>query len=360
MRAALGLAARDLGRVWPNPAVGALIVKDGRIVGRGWTQAGGRPHAETVALRQAGAQAAGATAYVTLEPCCHHGKTPPCSEALIAAGIARVVVPLVDPDPRVSGRGVAALQAGGIAVALDVCAPEARALNRGFFKRVQDELPMVTLKTATTTDSRIATSAGESQWITGEGARAAAHALRATHDAILIGSATAIADDPLLTCRLPGLEERSPVRVLLDARLRTPLAAGLFKTAREVPLWVFTAVAGDDAQVGARRAAGAEVHCVAPDASGHGVDLRQTLGALAGRGITRVLAEAGGDLAAALLRDGLVDELVVFRAPSLLGGDALPMAGALGIAALDRKIALTRTGVRTLGNDLVETYRLWN
>ncbi|MGY4803023.1 bifunctional diaminohydroxyphosphoribosylaminopyrimidine deaminase/5-amino-6-(5-phosphoribosylamino)uracil reductase RibD, partial [Teichococcus aerofrigidensis] len=214
MRAALALAARGLGNTWPNPAVGCVIVKEGVVVGRGWTAPGGRPHAETEALRRAGAAARGATAYVTLEPCCHWGRTPPCADALIAAGVARVVVAMQDPDPRVDGAGLRRLREAGIAVASGMLEAEARALNAGFLKRLASGLPLLTLKLATTLDGRIATRAGESQWITGPAARRAAHALRGRHDAVLVGSGTALADDPDLTCRLPGFAPVPTVRVV--------------------------------------------------------------------------------------------------------------------------------------------------
>src|SRR5262245_12025323 len=245
MRAALGLAARGLGRTWPNPAVGCVLVREGRVVGRGWTQPGGRPHAETEALGRAGDAARGATAYVSLEPCSHTGKTPPCADALIAAGIGRVVAAVEDPDPRVSGRGLARLRDAGIAVTTGVCAAEADELNAGFFMRVKLGRPLVSLKLATSLDGRIATHTGDSRWITGEAARRRAHLLRATHDAILVGTGTALADDPALTCRLPGLGERSPVRVVLDRQLRLPAATKLLATAREVLTWIVTTAASD-------------------------------------------------------------------------------------------------------------------
>ena len=227
MAGALALARRGLGRVAPNPAVGCVLVKDGHIIGRGWTLNGGRPHAETEALRRAGSAAKGATAYVTLEPCAHHGKTGPCAEALVAAGIARAVVAIEDPDPRVSGKGIAILQRAGIAVTMGVGQAAAAAINEGFFRRVRDRRPLFTLKLATSLDGRIATHTGESRWITGEKARAQAHLLRAEHDAVLIGSDTALIDDPKLTCRLPGLERVSPLRIVLDGRLRLPLTHDL-------------------------------------------------------------------------------------------------------------------------------------
>jgi len=210
MQAALALARRGLGTVWPNPAVGCVIVKEGRVVGRGWTQPGGRPHGETEALRRAGEGAVGATAYVSLEPCCHWGQTPPCVDALIAAGIRRVVVPLEDPDPRVAGGGLRRLHEAGLEVETGLCAAEAAEVNAGFFSRLRLGRPLVTLKLGTSLDGRIATASGESQWITGPPARERAHALRAAHDAIMVGTGTALADDPQLTCRLPGLAQRSP------------------------------------------------------------------------------------------------------------------------------------------------------
>src|SRR5260221_1598385 len=223
MRAAIALARRGLGDVWPNPAVGCVIVVNGIGVGRGWTQRGGGPNGEPEALAGAGAAARGATAYVSLEPCCHWGKTPPCTDALIAAGIARVVIPIEDPDPRVSGEGIARLRAAGIAVETGLCADEAAELNAGFLLRMRAGRPLVTLKLATTLDGRIATRSGESQWITGPLAPDRAHALRASHDAVMAGSNTVIADDPQLTCRLPELAHPSPVPILVDTRLPGPL-----------------------------------------------------------------------------------------------------------------------------------------
>src|SRR6266853_3702784 len=259
MRAALGLARRGLGRVWPNPAVGCVIVKDGRAVGRGWTQPGGRPHAETEALARAAAAAHGATAYVTLEPCCHWGRTPPCADALIAAGLGRVVVALEDPDPRVAGGGVARLRAAGIAVEAGLGAAEAAEINAGFFQRVRLGRPLVTLKLATSLDGRIATASGESRWITGAPARERAHLLRATHDAILVGTDTVLTDDPQLTCRLPGLASRSPVRIVLDRQLRIPPTARIIAEARQVPTWLMTLSSANPGRQKSLRAAGVEV-----------------------------------------------------------------------------------------------------
>lgn len=354
MAVALGLARRGLGRVWPNPSVGCVIVKDGRVVGRGWTQPGGRPHAETEALRRAGAAARGATVYISLEPCAHHGKTPPCADALIDAGVARAVVAIEDPFRRVAGRGLERMRSAGIDVVTGVGHDAAAALNAGFFMRIGDARPLFTLKTASTLDGRIATHTGESQWITGEPARARGHALRASADAVMVGVGTALADDPRLDCRLPGLADRSPVRIVVDSRARLPLTSRLVRTARETPTWLLT-LAGQDARHRAFADAGIEVIEVAPDADGN-LDLEVGAGALGDRGLTRVLVEGGGRLAAGLLRVGLVDRLVWFRAPRLIGGDGLPATEAFGVDRLDQAPAFRRIAVVALGDDVMETY----
>ena len=355
MGLALALARRGLGQVWPNPAVGCVLVKDGAIVGRGWTQKGGRPHAETEALRRAGAAARGATAYVTLEPCSHVGQTGPCSQALVEAGIARAVVATTDPDPRVDGQGNEMLRRAGIAVALGLRREEADEVNAGFFKRVRQGLPLVTLKLATSLDGRIATRSRESRWITGEAARRRTHLLRAGHDAILVGSNTVADDDPELTCRLPGLAERSPVRVVFDASHRLPLTAKIVAGSRQVPTWV---VVGPDAPAARRHAladAGAVVLDGKGDAYGH-IDIAEALRALAARGITRVLCEGGGGIAAALLRWDLVDRLAWFHAPVVIGGDGVPAAEALGTTTLAVAPRFRRCSVEPVGEDVFETY----
>ncbi|HYH38507.1 MAG TPA: bifunctional diaminohydroxyphosphoribosylaminopyrimidine deaminase/5-amino-6-(5-phosphoribosylamino)uracil reductase RibD [Azospirillum sp.] len=355
MRAALALAARGLGTTAPNPSVGCVLVKDGVVVGRGWTQPGGRPHGETEALTRAGDAARGSTAYVTLEPCNHHGKTPPCSEALIAAGVARVVIACEDPDPRVAGGGIKRLREAGVEVVTGVCADEAWELNRGFFSRILHGRPLVTLKLATTLDGRIATHRGESKWITGAEARALGHGLRARHDAIMVGIRTALADDPDLTCRLPGLEGRSPVRIVFDSRLRLPLTCKLVRTAKTVPTWI---VARDDCEPLRRQAladCGVEVVPVPCDAAGL-PDPAQALAALAGRGLTRVLVEGGATVAASLLRAGLVDRLEWFRASKIIGGDGVAAVAAFGVDALAQAAAFDRVRVRRAGDDLVESY----
>lgn len=356
MRAALLLARRGLGNVWPNPAVGCVLVKDGRVVGRGWTQPGGRPHAETEALAQAGAAARGATAYVSLEPCSHHGKTPPCAEALIAAGVARVVAALEDPDPRVSGRGLAMLRAAGISVECGLCADEAAELNAGFLSRIRLHRPLVTLKLATTLDGRIATRLGESRWITGPEARAFAHRLRAESDAILVGSGTALADNPDLTCRLPGLEERSPVRIVADGRLRLPLTGRLVASANETPTWVLTLEGAEEIRRQALIDVGVEVIDL-PEGPDHSLDMASALDALGDSGITRLLVEGGSRLAAGLLRARLVDRLVWLRAPSVMGGDGLPAAQGFGVQTLAEIARFQRISSAPIGQDVVEFYK---
>ena len=357
MRAALTLAARGLGRVWPNPAVGCVLVSpDQRVIARGWTQPGGRPHAETEALRRAGAAAKGATAYVSLEPCSHHGKTPPCAEALIAAGIARCVVAIEDADTRVQGRGLETLRAAGVAVTVGPLRAEAGELNAGFFSRITSGRPLVALKIASTLDGRIALASGESRWITGEAARARVHLLRARHDAVLIGSGTALADDPELTCRLSGLEERRPVRILLDRNLSLPLTAKLVVSAASHPTWI---VVGPDVAVArgkAYRDAGVELIEGSLDAKGR-LDLTAVMAELGRRGLTRILVEGGSRLTAALLAEDLVDRLLWFRSPGIIGGDGIPAAAPLSLASLTQMPRFQRIAVETLGEDLLESYK---
>jgi diaminohydroxyphosphoribosylaminopyrimidine deaminase/5-amino-6-(5-phosphoribosylamino)uracil reductase len=356
MRAALALARRGLGTVWPNPSVGCVIVKDGRVVGRGSTQPGGRPHGETEALARAGAAARGATAYVTLEPCSHWGKTPPCADALIAAGLRRVVIALEDPDPRVAGAGIARLRAAGIEVEIGLGAAEAAEINAGFLQRVRLGRPLVTLKLATSLDGRIATAAGESRWITGPLARERAHLLRATHDAILVGTATVLADDPQLTSRLPGLAHRSPVRVVIDRHLRIPPGARLIAEARQVPSWVVTLGSADPDRQQALHDAGVMVIPAEPDATGH-IDLNTALGLLGDRGLTRLLVEGGGRLAAALLRAGLVDRLVWLHAPLLLGGNGVPAVAELNLITLTEAPGFERLSSETVGEEVLTVFR---
>ena len=357
MRAALTLAARGLGRVAPNPAVGCVIVKDGRVVGRGWTQPGGRPHAETEALKQAGKAAAGATVYVTLEPCAHHGRTPPCAEALVAARVARVVVALEDPDTRVAGRGLEILRQAGIATEIGLCRAQAERLNAGFLKRVIQGQPLVVLKLASSLDGRIATHSGHSQWITGPLARRRAHLLRSRADAILVGSGTAVFDNPRLDVRLPGLEDRHPLRVVVDGRLRLPLTHDLVARAAEMPTLLVTHDGNPRERLHAYEDAGVEVVQVATDADGH-VSLDATLSLLGARGITRLLVEGGGHLAASLLRGGLVDRLVWFQAPVVIGGDGAAAVSGFGVDRLDQAPKFLQSAMTQLGRDRIDIFTL--
>ncbi|WP_422366483.1 bifunctional diaminohydroxyphosphoribosylaminopyrimidine deaminase/5-amino-6-(5-phosphoribosylamino)uracil reductase RibD [Pelagibius sp.] len=355
MLAALALAARGQGRVAPNPAVGCVLVRENRIVGRGWTQPGGRPHAETEALRRAQGRTAGSTAYVTLEPCSHHGQTAPCAEALIDAGVSRVVAALEDPDPRVAGRGIARLRDAGLQVDLGLCAEQAEALNAGFFSRLTRDRPEVTLKLATSQDGRIATHSGQSQWITGPLSRRHAHLLRAQADAVLVGSGTAVVDNPRLDVRLPGLGRVSPLRVVIDGRLRLPLTHDLVVRAGEVPTLLITHEGNPPERLDAYAGAGVEVLRVGMDASGH-CALPEALAGLAGRGVNRLLVEGGGHLAAALLSAGLVDRLAWYRAPMVIGGDGIPALAGFGVDRLDEAPQFRQSSRLRLGRDTLDLF----
>ena len=354
MRAALALARRGLGETWPNPSVGCVLVREGRVVGRGATAPGGRPHAEVRALEAAGAAARGATAYVSLEPCCHWGATPPCTEALIAAGVARVVVGTGDPDPRVNGAGIRRLREAGLDVTEGVLAAEAREIAAGFARRIAEGRPLVTLKLATTLDGRIATHGGESRWITGEAARRAVHLLRAGQDAVMVGIGTALADDPDLTCRLAGARRLPLVRVVADSHLRLPLTSRLVTTAGEAPLWLLHRPGADRLRRRALEELGVRLFEVAGDEAG--LAPGAALAALGEAGLTRVLVEGGARLAAALLHAGLVDRLVWFHAPGVMGGDGWPAAASFGIETLARMPRFSRLGCREIGEDLMSDY----
>ena len=349
MAHALSLGQRGLGRSWPNPAVGCVIVNGNRIVGRGWTQAGGRPHAEVMALRQAGPNARGATAFVTLEPCAHQGQTGPCADALIAAGIARVVTALTDPDPRVSGKGHSMLRAAGIAVTEGVMTDQATRLTAGFLKRVVKGLPFVTLKLAASIDGRTATASGESRWITGPEARRKVHALRLSHDAVMVGSGTALADDPDLTVRDMGAQ-RQPVRILLDRLLKHSPNSRLGRTAREAPVWLLHGPTAPQIGRKAWETTGATLIEVA-EAGGH-LDLTAALKILAAKGLTRILSEGGGTVAAGLVKAGLVDELAMFTGGVLIGSEGHPALGLLSLLKLtDAQRPILRES-KVLGHDI--------
>jgi diaminohydroxyphosphoribosylaminopyrimidine deaminase/5-amino-6-(5-phosphoribosylamino)uracil reductase len=360
MAAAIALGDAARGTTWPNPAVGALVVRreDGRpvIVGRGWTSPGGRPHAEPQALAMAGEAARGATLYVSLEPCAHHGKTPPCADAIVKAGIARVVCAVGDPDPRTAGAGFAKLEAAGIEVQRDVLRAEGARSHAGHIRRIQDGRPHVMLKLAVSADGKAGLAGPRPAVITGDEARARVHMLRALSDAIMVGSGTALADDPELTCRLPGLAHRSPVRVVLDRDLRLPLTSRLVKGAHAVPLWVMAGEGADAARRQALTEAGAEVLPVPLAADGR-LDLAQALRRLAARGITRLMVEGGPTLAAALLKLDLVDEAVVFASRTALGADALPALAGLPLDALTAAPALHVIERAAVGADTMTVSR---
>lgn len=361
MRAALALARRGLGRVWPNPAVGCVLVRDNHVIVRGWTQAGGRPHAEAEALARAdetgkaASGANGATAYVTLEPCAHTGETPPCAEALIKAGIDRAVIAVQDPDPRVAGKGIKRLKEAGIAVTTGVCEQQAREVNAGFFSRLKRGRPLLTLKTATTLDGRIATRIGENRWITGPLARRRGHMMRAENDAIITGIGTALADDPSLTCRIQGLGDRSPVRIVVDSNLRLPLQSKLARTADQTPVWVAAVKSADKDKRRALEKAGVKIIEVNDNGQGR-VDMAALMTELGGLGLTLVLAEGGAEITAELLRLRLVDRLAWFRAAGIIGGDGTPAAAAFGIEALADAPKFKSTGIAKIGPDILETY----
>ena len=355
MRAALALARRSLGRTWPNPAVGCVIVKDGVIVGRGRTQDGGRPHAEVDALNQAGDAAHGATAYVTLEPCSHFGKSPPCADALIKAGVVKVVSAMEDPNPQVHGQGHARLRAAGIEVEVGAGAKEAAEINAGFLLQLRERRPLFHLKVASSLDGRIATASGESKWITGAAARSDSQRLRATHDAILVGANTVAADDPELTCRLPGLDGYSPVRIVLDSKARTSPGSKLALTANETPVWLVCTGHAPAKAREALQAKGVEVIEVASNAQGR-VDIPAAARALGERRLTRVLIEGGGEVAAAFLKASLVDRVTSYQAGLLMGADSRSAVAPLGLEKLDFAPRFTLVSSRPLGGDVVETW----
>jgi diaminohydroxyphosphoribosylaminopyrimidine deaminase/5-amino-6-(5-phosphoribosylamino)uracil reductase len=356
MQLALALGRRSLGTSAPNPAVGAIIVKDDVIVGRGWTQPGGRPHTEVEALQRAGEAARGATLYVTLEPCSHVGKTPPCADAVIAAGVTRVVSAIEDPTPEVAGQGHARLRAAGISVEVGLCAVEAAHHHAGHFRRVRDKRPHVILKLAVSSDGKIAAAGGAPVAITGEAAKARVHLLRAQCNAILVGIGTVLADDPLLTCRLPGMETRSPLRVVLDHALRIPDRSRLVQSARETPLWV---MASDFAEASAAMrlgAAGVQVVRVPVAAGAPGLDLAAILRALSERGVTRLMVEGGARVASSFVTAALVDEAWLLRGPDPIGDDGVAALGALPLTAITRSPQFRVRASETLDQDILAIY----
>jgi diaminohydroxyphosphoribosylaminopyrimidine deaminase/5-amino-6-(5-phosphoribosylamino)uracil reductase len=356
MRLAIAIGRRNNGRTWPNPSVGAVLADPatGRIIAQAATSPGGRPHAETLVIEAAGAAAAGSTLYVSLEPCAHHGRTPPCSDAIVAARLGRVVTALTDPDPRVAGKGHATIAAAGIAVTTGLLSDEAAYAHRGHLMRIREGRPAVTLKLARTLDGYAARLPGEERlMISGEGAGHLVHLMRAHADAILVGIDTVLADDPQLDVRLPGLGERSPVRVVLDSRLRMPLESRLVRSAGRVPLWV---VCGTRADAMAERAlveAGAEVMRCPVDASGR-IDLRSAMALLAARGLTRIFSEGGPTLGDAMAQAGLVDEVFIGTGAMPLGRPGRVAIGPGLESALRSGFRLTAT--RPIEGDMIEHF----
>lgn len=355
MHLALALGRRGQGRTWPNPAVGAVIVKDGMIVGRGWTQPGGRPHGEPEALRRAGEAARGATLYVTLEPCSHFGKSPPCADAVIAAGIERVVAAIEDPNPDVAGQGHARLRAAGITVDVGLCAADAAFDHAGHFRRIRDKRPHVILKLAVSPDDKIGAAGGKPVAITGEAVRNRVHLLRAQSDAILVGIGTVLADDPMLTCRLPGMAARSPVRVVLDQNLRIPGASKLVRTARETPLWVVSSELAEAAAATRLGAAGAQMLRV-PSVGASGLDLTAVLHALAEKGITRLMVEGGSRVAASFVAADLVDEIWLFRGTEEVGSGGVDALDALPLSKITQSRTYKVHASETFDKDTLTVY----
>jgi diaminohydroxyphosphoribosylaminopyrimidine deaminase/5-amino-6-(5-phosphoribosylamino)uracil reductase len=352
MALALTLGRRGLGNSWPNPAVGAVVVKDGVILGRGWTQAGGRPHAETEALKRAGRAARGATLYVTLEPCSHQGKTPPCTDAITRAGIIRVVSALEDPNPEVAGQGHARLVERGIVVDIGIGAEVAAKAHVGHIRRIRDHRPHVLLKLALSADGKVGAAGRKPVAITGPEARERVFQMRAMSDAILIGIGTVMSDDPALTCRLPGMAARSPARVVLDAGLKVPMASGVVATARETPTFVFGGPEASKLAEEVLRQKGVEVFRVT--ATNGRLELAEVLRQLAERGITRLMVEGGPTVAASFVRADLVDEAALFRAPKPIGPDGTDALEGLPLAALTNR--LKPLASETVGADTVELY----
>ncbi|MHB8918335.1 MAG: bifunctional diaminohydroxyphosphoribosylaminopyrimidine deaminase/5-amino-6-(5-phosphoribosylamino)uracil reductase RibD [Desulfocucumaceae bacterium] len=356
MKMALDLAAEAMGRTSPNPMVGAVVVREGEIAGTGFHARAGTPHAEVVALKNAGDSARGSTLYVTLEPCCHHGRTGPCTEAVIASGVRRVVAATTDPNPLVAGNGLDRLREAGLEVDVGVMEEEARKINEVFIKYITTGCPFVVMKAAVSLDGKIATRSGDSKWITGPEAREYGHRLRDRYDAIMVGVNTVLADDPALTTRLPQ-GGRDPVRIIMDSSARTPPGARVIKGPSEAPAVIMVTGSAPRDRVLKLREAGAQV--VTLPANGEGrVDVQALMGHLAGREITSVLIEGGGEVHASALSSGMVDKVVWFVAPMLIGGrDAPgPLAGR-GPLRLQEAVVLERVSVSRMGNDiLIEGY----
>ena len=359
MRSALEIAAGGVGWVSPNPLVGCVIVQDGEVVGRGYHQRFGGPHAEVHALREAGSLARGAVLYVNLEPCCHTGKTPPCVDAVLQAQVGRVVVAMRDPNPRVDGGGCSRLESAGVEVTVGVCEAEARRLNEAFIKYITTRRPFVTSKSAITLDGKIATRSGASRWITGAAARAAGHQLRHANDAILVGIGTVLQDDPQLTTRLPGQRGANPLRIVVDSTLRLAPRAQVADVAADRRTLVATTEQAADAKMRALRERDVEV--IQLPTCGDGRVNLDALGALLGqRGVASVLVEGGAVLTAALLRQRLIDKMVFFVAPKIIGGDGISVFGPCEVDTMEQALSLRNLTSRQVGDDLMlEAYPAW-
>ena len=348
MQRSIVLARRGIGKTAPNPAVGCVIVREGAIVGEGWHRKAGTPHAEVHALRQAGESARGADVYVSLEPCAHFGKTPPCAEALVAAGVKRVFAAMEDPNPRVSGRGIGILRAAGIEVAVGIMAAESRLLNEQFIKHVTTGLPFVVLKTAMTLDGKTATANGDSKWITSDKSRAYVHKLRGMLDAVMVGVGTVRVDDPLLTCRIPG--GRDPLRVIVDSNLDIPIHSQVLHAGSRAGTIIAT-LAGDSVKADKLRGLGVRIlQCRHNDGR---VDLPQLFSDLGGMGVQSVLLEGGSTLAGECLRSGLIDKIILFYAPKLVGGEAPGLFGGAGSATMAEALKIHNVKLRRFGDDLL-------
>lgn len=358
MGLAISVSRRMMGRTWPNPSVGAVLVRQDAgspvVVGRGWTAPGGRPHAETEALRRAGEAARGATLYVTLEPCSHHGHTPPCADAIVNAGIARVVAAVGDPNPIVSGGGYDRLRAAGIAVETGVGAVEAGRILAGHLRRMRDGRPHVMVKLAVSADGKIGLPNRRPVAITGPEIQARVHLLRASSDAVVIGVGTALADDPLLTCRLPGMAARSPVRVILDTELRLPLTSKLVASIETAPLWVVCGMQADENKENLLRERGVQVF---RSATADGIlELRAALELLASKGLTRLMIEGGSILASRLVQTDLVDEFAISRAPKIIGADGVDALEGMALSAVTASPRFVSRGVEAMGVDTIEVF----
>lgn len=353
MRHALALGKRGRGICWPNPCVGCVVVKNDRVVGRGWTGPGGRPHAETIALGQAGILSVGATAYVSLEPCSHYGKTPPCADALINAGIARVVSTIEDPDPRVGGRGFAKLREAGIKVDTGLLSAEAKSDLSGFLTRMQTGKPRITLKLATSLDGKIATQSGQSKWITGSSSRRVVHEIRSRHDAVLVGAGTIRADNPMLTVRGMGIESQ-PVRIALTCGIDIPANSNLAQTAKEIPLWICHGADAVKSVVDRWKSLGA----VMIECGNHNgrLCINTVLDNLGDRGLTHILCEGGGGLASSLLKNGLVSDLICFTAGVAIGEEGISAMGGMEIDVLGEAPRFGLMESRIIGEDVMHRW----